>query len=602
MTASALKPLRPDQAQAVDPQIHASLSASAGTGKTHVLTARVLRLLLAGAAPETILCLTFTKAAAAEMAERVNNRLARWVRLDDAELLAELTAIGIADGASLVDRARTLFAEVLDAPGGLRIQTIHSFCQTLLASFPAEAGITPGFRPIEGREEQALIERTLAALAERSAETDNAFLDDLQILAARMNEAGVRDYLAACASSEMLRSLPLEGIEPWLRREVDLPDGDVAAQVEAWCADEVFDCDALHSLARGYRAWGTLATAIPAAEKLEAWLALPPVERCRRLDLVASVLFTGKGERRKLQAGLLKVHPGAEEDCDALAEAVGDLLSLLGRDALVRLQAAGLRAGARFAIAYADAKRAAGVADFDDLIRWSRDLLQQPGIAEWVRFKLDRRTDHLLVDEAQDTNPAQWAIIDALTEEFFAGGREGEPARTKFMVGDVKQAIYGFQGTDPAQFAAARDRTRIAAEGGLFPFRDLSISASFRSSQVVLDTVDAALDQLGFEALGLPEPAPRHVAFHAERAGRVELWPPHEMADRGDLGAEGWENEEKRDFARALADRIKALIDEAPVLASTGQPLTAGDILVLVRSRASGLARSEEHTSELQSH
>ena len=161
----ALKPLDADQAAAAHPFIHASLSASAGTGKTQVLTARVLRLLLEDASPESILCLTFTKAAAAEMAERVGGRLAYWVGLDDAALSEELQALGVVSDSAMRIRARRLFATVLDCPGGLRIQTIHSFCQALLAAFPAEAGITPGFRPIEGREEEALVERTRRAMA-----------------------------------------------------------------------------------------------------------------------------------------------------------------------------------------------------------------------------------------------------------------------------------------------------------------------------------------------------------------------------------------------------------------------------------------------------
>src|SRR5262245_15379020 len=128
-----LDPLQPQQRDASDPGQLVWLSASAGTGKTHVLTARVLRLLLGGAAPEAILCLTFTKAGAAEMAERIHRRLAWWAGLKDGELLKrDLTRLGEDSGPEAQARARRLFARVLDAPGGgLRIQTIHAFCQTL---------------------------------------------------------------------------------------------------------------------------------------------------------------------------------------------------------------------------------------------------------------------------------------------------------------------------------------------------------------------------------------------------------------------------------------------------------------------------------------
>lgn len=588
------KTLQPDQMRAVDPFIHASLSASAGTGKTQVLTARVLRLLLEGAAPETILCLTFTKAAAAEMAERIGHQLASWVRLPDEALAAHLSAIGASTDAAALRTARALFARVLDCPGGLRIQTIHSFCQTLLSTFPAEAGVSPGFRPIEGREEQALVERTLATIAEESDATDRAFLADLEILAARMGEDAVRSYLRLCASSEGLRAFPnVELAEQWLRREVGLPDGDVEAAILAECHDERMDCSLLERLATAFRSWGAKTkTGLANADKVDAWLALSPEGRCRELPDFAKVVLTGDYQPRKDIKGVYKHLPTAEEDCMALADRLAELLKWRRTDALVRLQAAGLRAGARFASAYAAAKRAGGLADFDDLIRWTRDLLAQPGIGEWVRFKLDRRIDHLLVDEAQDTNALQWDIVRSLVEEYFAGQGQGSDHRTLFIVGDFKQAIYGFQGTDPREFEKARAGFEELAKSGSIPFLDLSISASFRSSQIVLDCVDKVIDNLGHEQLGLARRPERHRAFHARRPGLVELWPPfaRELEEGEAPGEEEWEDEDKRAYADHLAASIADLIDEAPRLSSTGRPLTAGDILVLVRSRASGLA------------
>ena len=591
-----LKKLGPDQAAAANPEIHAALSASAGTGKTQVLTARVLRLLLGGAAPETILCLTFTKAAAAEMAERVGGRLARWVRLDDRQLDDELEALGLSATPALRARARALFATVLDCPGGLRIQTIHSFCQTILAAFPAEAGITPGFRPIEGREEEALVERTLAALAERSAASDGAFLADLEILAGRLDERAVVGYLRRCAAARegMAAFRDPLAVERGLRRQLGLPEGDIAALVATRCHDDSFDCALLSQVAAGYRAWGTAATGLKFAAQIEGWLALPADRRCSELGALASILFVQDGGRRKLQAGFLKQLPAGQEHCDALAAEVGELVTLLRTDALVRLMAAGLRAGSRFAEAYARAKSAAGVADFDDLIRWTRDLFAQESIAAWVRYKLDRRTDHLLVDEAQDTNAAQWAIVEALVEEYFAGQGAGEAGRTLFMVGDFKQAIYGFQGTDPAEFEAALGRFRTRAQGGKRPLLDLSINRSFRSSQTILDLVDWVLADLGPERIGLPVAAPRHLAFHADRFGTVEHWPAFALEQVEEIeteaAEEAWEKENKREYTARLADWIAAELARAPLLAATGRPLTAGDILILVRSRANGIA------------
>jgi ATP-dependent helicase/nuclease subunit A len=263
--------------------------------------------------------------------------------------------------------------------------------------------------------------------------------------------------------------------------------------------------------------------------------------------------------------------------------------------------AAGLHAGQAFAIAYVQAKRAAGVADFNDLIEWTRQLLRQPGMGDWVRYKLDRQVDHVLVDEAQDTNAAQWEIIEQLVDEFFSGSSEAEQrVRTLFMVGDFKQAIYGFQGTDPRRFQEAREAFKrragtLSAGDDLFSyqrraqeFRDLSIAASFRSAQPVLDVVDAVIGAVGPAALALSEAPPPHRAHHRDRPGSVELWQPfavEESPDDSDEGEERWVALRDRRYADVLAERIRLMTEEAPVLGSTGRPLTPGDILVLVRSR-----------------
>lgn len=596
-----LHPLQPDQARAADPHIHASLSASAGTGKTQVLTARVLRLLLGGARPETILCLTFTKAGAAEMANRIGDRLARWVRLKDTDLDKELFSLGEERTGQLRDRARRLFAEVLDAPGGLRIQTIHSFSQTLLAAFPAEAGISPGFRPIEGREEQMLARRTLAALVgEGEAGGRGSLIDDIQALSRRLGEREAERYLMRCAREPEAMSYFArpEMVEPALRSLLGLPEGSIEDIVTARCHDDSFDCALLHALASANRAWGT-STGLGQVEAIEGWLALPPAERCRQLDRLAGVVFTKTGDRRKLQAGVIKADPDSEEHCDRLAEEVGALLTLQRQAELVAVQAAGLRAGAAFAEAYTGAKRAAGVADFDDLIRWTRTLLDTPGMGDWVRYKLDRRTDHILVDEAQDTNADQWKIIEALFDEYFSGEGAGGHHRTLFMVGDFKQAIYGFQGTDPREFEEARRRVRERVEALedvareeeeaiVRPYHDLSISRSFRSSQAVLDVVDSVIEAIGPDAMGLPDPPRPHRAHHAHKPGSVELWAPFAPTpdeEGGEEGEEGWIAEPVRRFATHLARQVRGWIESGDTLTTTGRAINAGDILILVRSR-----------------
>lgn len=247
------------QAAAVDPNVHASVSASAGSGKTQVLTGRVLSLLMNGADPESILCLTFTKAGAAEMANRIGARLAAWVRLSDAQLRKELYALRGPNDPAALQRARRLFAKVLEAPGGLRIQTIHSFAQTLLSAFPAEAGITPGFKPIEGRAEQELAKTTLAGLlADAESRRDEQLIADVQCLSLRLGEEGAVKYLMLCAQSpDAMAALGSpEKIEPALRHLMDLPDSSVEDFLAHHCHEDRFDCDLLEAIADANRRWG----------------------------------------------------------------------------------------------------------------------------------------------------------------------------------------------------------------------------------------------------------------------------------------------------------------------------------------------------------
>jgi ATP-dependent helicase/nuclease subunit A len=592
--------LEGDQARAADPSAHAALSASAGTGKTQVLTARVLRLLLQGVSPGAILCLTFTKAGAAEMANRIGDRLARWVRLPDNLLRHELFALGEPNDPPALQRARRLFARVLETPGGLRIQTIHAFAQTLLASFPAEAGISPGFQPIEGRAEQELATRTLAdLLTVAEQEGEGGLTTDVAALSMRLGEEEAVKYLMRCAHADAIRTLDPVTAEPSLRAAIGLPEGDIAQLLAERCADGSFDCASLHALGQANRLWGT-ATGVAHGDAIEVFLGQSSGERAAMLDLVAAVVLKADGNPRTPTAGQRKGHPDYDALAAALAGQFAELKTMRSGANLVAVQAAGLRAGAAFAKAYTAAKRAAGVADFDDLITWTRGLFEQPGMGEWVRYKLDRRTDHILVDEAQDSNRDQWLIVEALAAEFFAGTSEPR-ARTLFMVGDFKQAIYGFQGTDPSEFNRMRETVRTRAQllveaedqadsGGprlAREYRDLSIDANFRSAPAILEAVDAVIREVGFDRMGLPDRPNPHSAVNAAWPGRVEHWPAFEVeaADDDAEADEGWITDADRAYASRLAAEVKALLDEAPLMSSTGRPLCAGDVMILVRSR-----------------
>ena len=594
--------LQGDQARAADPVAHAALSASAGTGKTQVLTARVLRLLVQGVSPGAILCLTFTKAGAAEMANRIGERLASWVRLPSAELAAELRNIGEDFSAPALQRARRLFARVLEAPGGLRIQTLHAFAQTLLASFPAEAGITPGFQPLEGRAEQQLATQTLAdLLADAERLGDGALTRDVAALSMRLGEEEAVRYLMRCAHSEAIASLDPVDAEPALRRTVGLPDGDIEQLIAERCRDGAFDRNLFDRLIAANRAWAA-AKGATIVGNLTNWLTLALADRARSLDDLNRNIVTLKGEPCKVSPKQLAAEPDYETLAWTFHEWHAGVLALRSAAKLVAVQAAGLRAGHAFAAAYTAAKRAAGVADFDDLIAWTRDLFEQEGMGEWVRYKLDRRTDHILVDEAQDTNADQWRIVEALAGEYFAGVSEEEQRwRTLFMVGDFKQAIFGFQGTDPNEFNAMRTSVRTRAQllieaedqadaGGprlAREFRDLSIDASFRSAPAILEAVDAVIREVGHAEMGLPERPGLHRAVNHGWPGRVEHWPAFvaDAPDEDGEGEEGWITDADRLYATRLAEQVRAMLAEAPVLSSTKRALCAGDVMILVRSR-----------------
>jgi ATP-dependent helicase/nuclease subunit A len=602
----ALSPLAGEQERASSPKSHAALSASAGTGKTHVLTARVLRLLLSGVDPSSILCLTFTKAGAAEMADRIHARLAYWVRLKDADLRKELFALGEENGPGEVAAARRLFARVLDASGGgLRIMTIHAFSQGLLAAFPAEAGLVPGFRPLEGREEQQLARSTLADLLVRAeAAGDTALVADMQVLSHRLGEGGAESFLMCCARAPLaMAALPMqEGIEPMLRRAFDLPEGEIEAAIEAECCDGVFDLAGLNRIGVLNGHWGTK-SGLDRADLCSRWATAAPADRARLLEELHAVWAKSDGDMRSFGKGQAPQDPVYAELAIRAFQCCDRLLRMRKVAVAIAQFAAALRAGQAFAAAYLEAKRAHGAVDFDDLIAGAERLLTTPGMGDWVRYKLDQATDHILVDEAQDTNERQWAIVGALTEEFFAGEGAAGRHRTIFTVGDFKQAIFRFQGTNPREFDDARayfsetarrlraDAVQMKVADAELPpdFLDLSMDRSFRSSPPILEMVDQVVRDLGPAALGLPRTPNAHQSHHASRPGSVTLWQPwtEEAAQEEEAGEEGWISDTTRRYAACLAKQIRRWIRE-PFTLGTGdkkRPVRPEDILILVRRR-----------------
>ncbi len=592
---SRLVRLDRDQCIGVDPERNVWLSASAGSGKTQVLTTRIMRLLLDGVAPESILAITFTRAGASEMARRIRETLALWVRLPEADLRERLQAGGVGEGTynpAMIDRARQLFARVIDAPGaGLQIQTIHAFCQTLLASFPEEAGLAPGFAPLDEVEAEALRQQVLTDMLRAARrDGDDALLRRIDALAMTLGEWGASGYLQRCAANaRALGDLPV-ALLPWLRSHFELDphesEADLAARL---LSDAAIDRPCLD---RVLEAFGTSADQLKRREKLRAFLAADLADRAAHVEDLYTVFFTDKGTPRDAVRAGFKACAG---DAEAVSARVATARTALAAHRACQRAADALEVGRRYAQLYREAKRDANRVEFDDLIDRTLGLLEDSA-GDWIRFKLDQRIDHILVDEAQDTNARQWAIVWDLTEEFFAGeGAQDAALRTLFVVGDYKQAIYGFQGTNPRHFEAARQRFTAAGKAAKRPFAPVGISTNFRSSPAVLEAVDALIAQAGHEALGLPDAPARHIAAGDDLPGRVALWPPVVLADGADaaddrdsdeeeggtLAERTWIDSATRLLAARIARTVRGWIDDG----IDGAPVRAGEVMILVRRR-----------------
>ena len=579
------------QARAANPAASAFVAASAGSGKTKLLTDRLLRLMLAGEDPAGILCLTYTKAAAAEMAIRLQTRLGKWVTLDDAALDAELAALAVPGTAANRGKARALFADVLDLPGGMRISTIHAFCQSLLRRFPLEAQLTPHFR---------LIEETDANIALTEAREDmlaGAHTPDrraaLTALAGLTSADGFGQLVARLQTDPArLRRVLTAGIPAIAEAQARVLGAtetaeDIIANAVNW-QDERIVRDAFRVLARD----GSPAVRERAVRAL-GWLSLPAADRADHYAAWREEFFRADGPRGMGALVNKKLADSQPALVDAMAqeqsrlEAVDDRLRALD---VARLSAALFTLAAPVADAYANRKDREGLLDYNDLIGRTSSLLIDPGAA-WVLYKLDGGLDHLLLDEVQDTAPAQWQIAGALTADFFTGSGARDTPRTVFAVGDRKQSIFSFQGADPESFETWRSRLRQRAQHGDARWEDVELRVSFRSTAPVLALVDQVFATHP-AAAGVAEPGTlRHLADRAGHAGSVELWP---LAPEPEpLPAAPWQIPDQyqtqksaiQRLAEAIADWIAAQTDGSVLLQSQGRPLTAGDVLVLVRRR-----------------
>jgi ATP-dependent helicase/nuclease subunit A len=572
------------------------VEANAGSGKTSTLVNRVARLLLAGARPEAILCVTFTKAAAAEMQARLFLTLGGWAVMDDSALAEALAKI--AEPGRDLSQARALFARALEAPGGLKIQTIHAFCERLLRRFPLEAGLSPAFSVLDDAaaaevSRQARDQTALLALSDASSLVGQAYghlaveLDwdsfNKMLATFEARRADIEAYVDSC----------IEGVPADVCRRCGLDGVTSAAELEAEAVRRT-----------RWTAWRRAAATLAQSEK--AW----------DLDLAAALAACGPGSPfSDLQAAFFLKSGAPKAESRLGLKGTPDEIKtwLLEEQARIGRTLEALRAAKiaedtvqvlilakAYATFYEAEKSRLGALDFADLVDLSVKLLTVRADAAWVLYKLDGGIDHLLLDEAQDTAPEQWDILRALTEEFFTGRGAGPEGRTIFAVGDEKQSIFSFQGAAPERLAVETQTFGALALDASLRFEAVKLLESWRSTPEILTFVDAVF--AGGAALegvrpgrgdGVERFPLRHIA-RRPGGGRVDLWPleigqpaaevdPWAPVDSDDGKGPG------RRLAGRLADHIaETLADGAGVwdkAEGRWRPCVPGDFLILVRRR-----------------
>ncbi len=579
------------QMRAADPSLSTWLSANAGSGKTSVLIDRVARLLLQNVPADRILCLTYTKAAATEMQNRLFERLGGWAMLEDAELAARLDKLGlerITNTPDLRKTARTLFARAIETPGGLKIQTIHSFCSALLRRFPLEAGVAPAFVEMDDRTAQRLRADILDAMAGGSNQ------DAFDAIAAYLTEDGVESlvhtisYNRQALGQEFDRDACLSALdaEPGLTRDnllADLFDGS--------------ESDLLTSAAQKMALGST--TDVKAAAKLTNMLAEPfgmgwleTLESLFLFGATAKTPFAAKIDKFPTKATQGKL--GADMDAlNALMERVEEARPKRLALAVTDKTQALYQFASAFLPELAQQKTLRGTLDFDDLILKARALLTDPGVAQWVLFRLDGGIDHILVDEAQDTSPVQWDIVQLLAREFASGdGARSDVHRTIFVVGDPKQSIYSFQGADPQGFEDMRSYFADALEQVDLPFQSRELLFSFRSSSAILRAVDTTFGTTPHDGF---KDTSEHTAFFRDLPGRVDLWPvvpkgeaPEKAKFEDPVDAPSPDKPDLVLARRVVSEITDILARGTQITDAKGntRPLTPGDFLVLVQRRS----------------
>ena len=588
------------QRVASDPSLSAWVSANAGSGKTHVLVQRVIRLLLAGVPPEKILCITFTKAAAANMAERVFTTLGHWVTLDDAALDDTIRAVGIAKSSLDLRRtARELFARALETPGGLKVQTIHALCTRLLQQFPFEANVPARFAVLDDRDQAEMMERAnLKVFLEAARDPNSATGEALRIAMGSAADVTFKDVVReACLSHDHFMAFAdgagsAEAAAARVSAALGVAEGDRIEDVEREIVDGPF-------LPR--RRWAEIAEVLDGGAKTDgeqaARLRGAMAAGAEQIELYLGVFITDT-DKTPRKAVLTKAfgreNPSAARLFEAEAARLPALIeqrrALITRDRSRALLYIATAAAAN----YRCEKLERGLLDYDDLIDKTLQMLASIS-SGWVHYKLDRGVDHVLIDEAQDTSPRQWDIVFHLIDEFTSGaGARNGLVRTVFAVGDEKQSIFSFQGAAPHAFAERRRELHGRFSDAKLKFDSVSFTYSFRSGPAILHSVDQVFREPDiYRSIHAEETYPLHNALADAGPSLIELWKLAEADMRKDI--EGWRapfdgvaaTSPEVKLSRRIQAEIKRLVESGT---KTGhrdgrRRLRYGDILILVRRR-----------------
>ncbi len=590
------------QALAADPANSVWVSANAGSGKTHVLSQRVIRLLLGGTDPAKILCLTYTRAAAANMANRVFRDLAAWAVMDDTALSAQIAAIeGRVPDTPTLGRARRLFADALETPGGLKVQTIHAFCEAVLHQFPLEANIAGHFELLDGQMEAALFaEARREMIAGASADDNPGLAGAFAVVLERGGESGLDDLLGEIVRRrDELRNLIREigdGSDRFapLFEEFGFEDHETAATIAqaAWPLPGFSPAEfaAFVRAAEAADARIVLDSIVPAAAR-----AFAEADPTARLRLLAEGFLKTDGTpysvERTFKKDMRARLPDIGERYLAAVEAITRVTERLALFRMLEGSRAALVVADWMIARYERLKRARGFLDFNDLIVKTVNLLSRPDAGSWVQYKLDQGIDHILIDEAQDTSPRQWDVVRQLAEEFFSGeGARDLKRRTIFAVGDEKQSIYSFQGADPAAFAETGHAFSGKVAAAEQSFRHARLTWSFRSTGDVLDAVDRVFARPeARKGLSRDDDPVEHKPIRTAEPGYVEVWPtigtsavqePEDWATAIDLASAP-----AVQVAELVAATVEHWLDSGERLEASGRRITPGDVLVLVRKR-----------------